>query len=94
MFRADYRGRSDVFNQTSSRTGPRAGVRLRPSVKDWGARVTWINADDNLSVSLWGKNLAEDYDITNFGPPSPCCTSFAAGFRGKREYGITASYGF
>jgi len=94
VFRADYRGRSDVFNQTSSRTGPRAGVRLRPSIRDWGARVTWFNADDNLSVSLWGKNLAEDYDISNFGPPSPCCTSFAAGFRGKREFGITASYGF
>jgi iron complex outermembrane receptor protein len=94
LVRADFRGRSDVFNQTSSRTGPRAGARLRPEIADWGARITWTNANDNLAISAWGKNLAEDYDITNFGPPSPCCASFAAGFRGKREYGLTASYDF
>ncbi len=92
--RADFRGRSDVFNQSSSRTGPRAGARLRPEIADWGARITWTNADENLSISAWGKNLAEDYDITNFGPPSPCCASFAAGFRGKREVGVTATYDF
>jgi iron complex outermembrane receptor protein len=94
LVRADFRGRSDVFNQTSSRTGPRAAYRLRPEIADWGARITWTNANDNLAISAWGKNLAEDWDITNFGPPSPCCTTFAAGFRGKREYGITASYDF
>jgi len=94
ILRADARGRSDVFNQTSSRTGPRAGVRLRPEIHDWGARITWLASDDNIAISLWGKNLAEDYDITNFGPPSPCCTSFAAGFRGKTEYGVTARFDF
>jgi iron complex outermembrane receptor protein len=94
ILRADFRGRSDVYNQTSSRTGDRADARLRPQVNDWGARVTWANAKDNLRVSLWGKNLNEDWDITNFGPPSPCCASFAAGFRGKREVGLTATYDF
>ena len=94
MLRADVRGRSDVYNQTSSRTGPRADARLRPEVKDWGARVTWTNANEDLRVSLWGKNLSEDWDITNFGPPSPCCASFAAGFRGKREIGLTATKDF
>ena len=92
--RADFRGRSDVYNQTSSRTGDRADARLRPELNDFGARVTWMNANDNLRISLWGKNLNEDLDITNFGPPSPCCASFAAGFRGKREYGLTATYDF
>jgi len=94
QFRADIRGRSDVFNQSSSRTGPNAGARLRPEIQDFGARITWLNGNENLSVSAWGKNLAEDYDISNFGPPSPCCTSFAAGFRGKSEYGLTATYDF
>jgi iron complex outermembrane receptor protein len=92
--RADFRGRSDVYNQTSSRTGDRADARLRPELNDFGARVTWMNANANLRISLWGKNLNEDLDITNFGPPSPCCASFAAGFRGKREYGLTATYDF
>ena len=91
--RADYRGRSDVFNQTSNRfTNP--PLRLRPQINDWGARVTWRSAEDHYSVALWGKNLSEDYDISNFGPPSPCCSTFAADFRGKREYGLTANYNF
>ncbi len=94
VLRADVRGRSDVYNQTSSRTGPRADARLRPEIVNWGARVTWMNADEDLRVSLWGKNLNEDWDITNFGPPSPCCASFAAGFRGKQEIGLTATKDF
>jgi len=93
MFRADVRGRSDVFNQTSTRnTSP--PLRLRPEVVNWGARVSWYSADDRLGVSIWGKNLSEEVDIENFGPPSPCCSTFAAGFRGKTSYGITGSYNF
>ncbi len=93
QFRADVRSRSDVFNQTSNRfTNP--PLRLRPEVTNFGARVTWRSADENLTVSIWGKNINEDVDIENFGPPSPCCSSFAAGFRGKRSFGATVSYGF
>ena len=93
LFRADFRSRSDVFNQTSNRftTPP---LRLRPEVSNWGARVTWTAPSQNLSLSAWGKNLSEEVDIENFGPPSPCCSSFAAGFRGKLSYGITANYTF
>ena len=72
----------------------RADARLRPEIQNWGARVTWMNADEDLRVSLWGKNLNEDWDITNFGPPSPCCASFAVGFRGKQEIGLTATKDF
>jgi len=90
-FRADYRGRSDVFNQTSGRLD---NSRLRPEFADLGAQIGWRNADGNLSATLWGKNLLEDVDITNFGPPSPCCSSFAAGFRGKTEFGLTVGYEF
>jgi iron complex outermembrane receptor protein len=93
LFRADVRSRSDVFNQTSNRfTVP--PLRLRPEVTNFGARITWISPGENLRISAWGKNLNEDVDIENFGPPSPCCSSFAAGFRGKRYYGVTASYDF
>lgn len=93
QLRADLRGRSTVFNQTSSRdTNPL--LRLRPEVNDYGARVTWFSPSQSVSISAWGKNLAEDWDISNFGPPSPCCSSFAAGFRGKREYGLTARVNF
>ena len=93
LFRGDVRARSDVFNQTSNRlTDP--PLRLRPEVTNFGARVTWMSASENLSISAWGKNLNEDVDIENFGPPSPCCSTFAAGFRGKRTYGLTATLDF
>jgi iron complex outermembrane receptor protein len=93
MFRADVRSRSDVFNQTSNRfTDP--PLRLRPEVTNVGARVTWVAANEAFSISAWGKNLGEEVDIENFGPPSPCCSSFAAGFRGKTSYGVTANYNF
>jgi len=93
MFRADVRSRSDVFNQTSNRfTDP--PLRLRPQVTNWGARITWTSSSQRLAISAWGKNLNEDVDIENFGPPSPCCASFAAGFRGKRQYGVTGSFAF
>ena len=93
MFRADIRSRSDVFNQTSNRfTVP--PLRLRPEVTNVGARITWVASNEALSISTWGKNLTEEVDIENFGPPSPCCSSFAAGFRGKRSYGVTARYDF
>lgn len=93
LFRADVRSRSDVFNQTSNRfTDP--PLRLRPEVTNIGARITWTSSDEDLSVSVWGKNLSEEVDIENFGPPSPCCSSFAAGFRGKEAYGVTATYDF
>lgn len=93
LFRADVRSRSDVFNQTSNRfTVP--PLRLRPEVTNWGGRISWLSDSSNLEISLWGKNLNEDIDIENFGPPSPCCSSFAAGFRGKTSYGLTATYEF
>ncbi len=93
QFRADIRSRSDVFNQTSNRfTDP--PLRLRPEVRNIGARITWTSSDENLRISAWGKNLNEEVDIENFGPPSPCCSSFAAGFRGKRVFGVTGSYDF
>jgi len=93
LFRADVRSRSDVFNQTSNRftTPP---LRLRPEVTNFGARITWVAASDRFSLSAWGKNLSEEVDIENFGPPSPCCSSFAAGFRGKTVYGLTGSFDF
>jgi iron complex outermembrane receptor protein len=93
LFRADVRSRSDVFNQTSNRftTPP---LRLRPEVTNWGARITWTSSSDKFSLSAWGKNLSEEVDVENFGPPSPCCSSFAAGFRGKTQYGLTGSFDF
>ena len=97
--RADFRGRDDVFFQTRDRFVVVNGALqasdalLRPSINDWGAQVKWTNADENLSFTLWGKNLAEDVDISNASPfIGAGINDFAVGFRGKREYGVTVNY--
>jgi iron complex outermembrane receptor protein len=40
----------------------------KPSIHNVGASLTWVASDEMTEVSLWGKNLTDDYDITNFGP--------------------------
>ena len=99
--RADFRGRDDVFFQTRNRFVNVNGVLessdalLRPTVTDIGAQAKWTNADENLSVTIWGKNLREDFDITNFSPfIAAGINDFATGFRGKREFGLTVGYEF
>ena len=75
--------------------GSPSNALLRPSITDFGAQVRWTNANENLNVTLWGKNLREDVDITNFSPfVGGGINDFAIGFRGLREYGLTASYDF
>ena len=98
-FRADLRGRDDVFFQTRDRflvvgdVLQMSDALLRPSITDYGARIRWTNAAENLSISIWGKNLAEDADITNFSPfIGAGINDFATGFRGKREIGLTVNY--
>ena len=62
---------------------------------DVGAQIGWTSANEGINVTLWGKNLAEDVDTTNFSPfVGGGINDFAIGFRGRREYGLTASYGF
>ncbi len=97
--RADVRGRDDVFFQTRNRFEVVNGVLqssdalLRPTIVDFGAQAKWTNAAENLSITLWGKNLAEDTDITNFSPfIAAGINDFATGFRGKREIGLTVNY--
>ena len=97
--RADFRGRDDVFFQTRNRFEIVGGVLqssdalLRPTITDFGAQAKWTNADENLSITLWGKNLSEDTDITNFSPfVAAGINDFAVGFRGKREFGLTVNY--
>ena len=68
---------------------------LRPTITDFGAQAKWTNADGNISITAWGKNLREDVDVTNFSPfIAAGINDFATGFRGKKELGLTVNYNF
>jgi len=41
---------------------------LRPEQDKIGMSITWTNAADNLSVSLWGRDMDDDPDYINTGP--------------------------
>ena len=93
------RGRDDVFFQNRRRfstvDGSPSDALLRPTIVDIGAQITWTSPDESLNITAWGKNLLEDEDITNFSPfVGGGINDFAIGFRGRTEYGLTASYGF
>lgn len=75
--------------------GDRQENLLRPNISDFGAQATWTNADEDVSITIWGKNLREDVDISNVSPfVGGGINDFAVGFRGKREFGVSLNYNF
>lgn len=85
----------DDSGNTFSVAGDDVGNALRPNITDFGAQASWTNADETVNVTLWAKNLREDVDISNIGPfAGGNINDNPTGFRGKREFGLTASYDF
>ncbi len=96
MFRADYTHRSETFSSTANRgtLNSAGGLQfLRPKLNDVGVRLTWLSADGDTRVMLWGKNLNEDWDIVSTGPPFLSFQRPQTAF-GKTSYGVTASFTF
>ena len=92
MFRGDYMHRSDSFSNTANRD---TGAFTQPKLNDVGARVTWLSADGQKRVMLWGKNLREDWDIVTTGPPPGLFQEqYPQLVGGKTTYGVTASFTF
>lgn len=79
----------------------------RPDIDKIGFSATWANANDDFSVSLWGRNLDDNPDYTLFGPPFPFAFTRGApgvdgctvvrrpvGQTGRKQIGLTASFRF
>ncbi len=80
---------------------------IRPELGKVGVSVTWANADDDISVSLWGRNLDNDPDYTLMTAPFPFAFNRGApgvggcrvvqrpvGQTGRKQIGLTASFRF
>ena len=90
---ADARGRSDVWSDIINRDLPNHD-RLRPSVYEIGSRLTWLSKDDDLSVSLWVRNLTNQAEVIQIGPPQPNTYQLPYAFGPPRTFGADASYRF
>ena len=112
--RADLNHRDRMWSQNGAYN--RSGFNLagtdymyiRPELDKIGANITWTNAADTISVSLWGRNLDNNPDYINTGPgigfifnrgPAladgrPGVRARPVGTTGRRQIGLTASFDF
>ncbi len=111
--RADVNHRDSMWsaNGASNRDGfNMAGTDFmyrRPELDKIGMSLTWTNADDDLSISFWGRNLDDDPDFINFGPgigfifnkgqagpDGGTVRSKPVGRTGRKQIGLSANFGF
>ena len=111
--RADLNHRDRMWSQAGEAN--RDGLNLagsdfmyiRPEIDKIGFNLAWTNAADNLTVSLWGRNLDDDPDYINTGPgigfifnrgqPGVLgnrVRSRPVGTTGRKQVGLTANYRF
>ena len=90
--RGDFTGRDSIFDGNEDRS---TTARIRPTTTNFGARIAYDFGDEQqYRVMLWGKNLNEDYDISNIGPLQPNTLQPPVGFALKRQLGVTVSGAF
>jgi hypothetical protein len=114
--RADVSHRDQMWSQNgaANRDGLNASGTdfqyIRPEIDKLGVSLTWTNAADDISVSLWGRNLDDDPDYINTGPgigfifnrgaPNPGSAApigvrqRPVGTTGRKQFGVSASFGF
>jgi len=85
--RVDLTARSNVFDDVGEQPD-----RVRPSLTQIGARMTWTSPDQRFDVSVWGRNLNEDEDIFNIGPSQANTLQPPVQFGNRRTIGATASF--
>jgi len=90
---SDWRARSDAWSDIIDRGLP-GQPRLRPPTDTLGSRLTWLTAKENISVSLWVRNLTNNAEVIQIGPPQPNTYQLPYAYGAPRTFGATATYRF
>ena len=73
----------------------------RPAIDNVGANIIWTSADGDTVVTLWGKNLGDEWDWKNIGPPIGFHYAVPGGmgpgeagrgFSGRKQVGLDARF--
>lgn len=96
--RADWRSRSDVFDDVNEgfvfTGGPvltEVPRRVRPRVDMVGVRATWTSPNQRYSVAGWARNLANEAEFLNIGPDQPNTNQNPTAIGAPRTWGFTLS---
>ena len=89
ILRGDWRGLSDVFDDIGEQA-----PRRHDSYDVWGARLTWVSADENWRAAVWGRNLGDEAYTINVGPGQPNINQLNFMFGQPRSYGATLTRNF
>lgn len=108
--RGDWRHRGEVWGQNGEAARNARNLNndgymfLRPSIDKLGLRLAWTSPGENWGWALWGRNLDNDPDYINYGPPfgyllqaspnEPSQRARAVGSTGRRQLGATINYSF
>ncbi len=87
--RADWRGNSDVYDDIGEQA-----ARKHDEYDVIGARATWISADGDWNIALWGKNLSDEAYTVNVGPAQPNINQLNFAYGAPRTVGASVSYSF
>jgi iron complex outermembrane receptor protein len=87
--RADWRGNSDVYDDIGEQA-----ARKHDDYDVFGARATWISADGDWNIALWGKNLSDEAYTTNVGPAQPNINQLNFAYGAPRTVGASVTYSF
>ncbi len=112
--RADLRHKDQMWSQNGANN--RLGLNIegtnfqyiRPEIDKIGVNLSWTNAADSMTISLWGRNLDDDPDYINTGPgigfifnrgvpgvgQTQGVRSRPVGTTGHKQAGITANFRF
>lgn len=106
--RADLRHRGDVWGQNSAADRAARSTysgelyNLRPELNKTALRLAYTSPAENWSVSIWGRNLDNEPDYINYGPPFGYVflaldngrRARPVGKTGRRQIGATVSFDF
>jgi iron complex outermembrane receptor protein len=104
IYRDTIWGQNGANNRLGANLNDDGFMYLRPEQVKPGLRIEWASPEAKYLVALWGRNLDDEPDYINYGPPfgyvylngpgDPAVRARAVGSVGRRQIGATFTANF